>query len=371
MIPDPADPFGFSARSTAGKHKQWWAGSHRTRRPDATLADLLPHLPFYGITRLADLTGLDRIGVPVFAAVRPRTRSLSVSQGKGIDAVQAKVSALVEAIELWSAERVPLESGGANPMVLARDLADGRLVRLPWAQVSLDARVGTTPRASGSSNGLAGGNTRSEAVLHGLCELIERDALFRTESTARFSGGLIRIDPDSLGDPMARRIVRKLDFAGVLHAVWLLPSAIGSTVCLCHVMDEQEVGDEGQGWAHGSGCHPDPTVAWLRAVTEALQARLTHISGARDDTGWGRYAPLDRERLARQRAVLRDRSGLRPLQPAGRYQPKPTVDEDVADILQALARAGKGSVHAVDLDPGPAPLAVVKLVAPSLREARR
>ena len=86
--------------------KRWWAGSHRVRLPRATLADLLPHLPFYGITRLADLTGLDRVGVPVWSAVRPRTRSLSVSQGKGIDATQAEVSAVVEAIELWCAERI-------------------------------------------------------------------------------------------------------------------------------------------------------------------------------------------------------------------------------------------------------------------------
>ena len=54
--------------------KRWWTGSHRVRLPAATLADLLPHLTFYGITRLADLTGLDRVGVPVWSAIRPGTR---------------------------------------------------------------------------------------------------------------------------------------------------------------------------------------------------------------------------------------------------------------------------------------------------------
>jgi ribosomal protein S12 methylthiotransferase accessory factor len=33
----------------------------------------------------------------------------------------------------------------------------------------------------------------------------------------------------------------------------------------------------------GSGCHPDPCVALSRALTEAIQSRLTYISGARDD----------------------------------------------------------------------------------------
>jgi YcaO-like protein with predicted kinase domain len=41
--------------------------------------------------------------------------------------------------------------------------------------------------------------------------------------------------------------------------------------------------------ASGYGCHPVPTVALSRAITEAIQSRLTHISGVRDDVTWERY----------------------------------------------------------------------------------
>lgn len=36
-------------------------------------------------------------------------------------------------------------------------------------------------------------------------------------------------------------------------------------------------------WGHGAGAHPNPGRAAIRAVTEAAQSRLTHISGAIDD----------------------------------------------------------------------------------------
>jgi ribosomal protein S12 methylthiotransferase accessory factor len=57
-----------------------------------------------GMSRLADVTGLDRIGMPVWQAVRPWGRSLSVHQGKGLDADSARLGACMEAIECSHAE---------------------------------------------------------------------------------------------------------------------------------------------------------------------------------------------------------------------------------------------------------------------------
>lgn len=53
----------------------------------------------FGITRVGDVTGLDIIGIPVWFAARPNSRGLSVSQGKGLFADQARLSAIMEAIE--------------------------------------------------------------------------------------------------------------------------------------------------------------------------------------------------------------------------------------------------------------------------------
>jgi YcaO-like protein with predicted kinase domain len=57
-----------------------------------------------GITRVANVTGLDSIGVPTWIAVRPLARSLSVSQGKGLTHELAVASAVMECIEFHHAE---------------------------------------------------------------------------------------------------------------------------------------------------------------------------------------------------------------------------------------------------------------------------
>src|SRR5207253_3020634 len=64
-----------------------------------------PLLERAGITRVANVTGLDRIGVPVFMAIRPNSRGLAVAQGKGIEVEGARVSAIMESLETYYAER--------------------------------------------------------------------------------------------------------------------------------------------------------------------------------------------------------------------------------------------------------------------------
>jgi ribosomal protein S12 methylthiotransferase accessory factor len=88
--------------------KRFMDGTHRARSPAETFADFGRHLQAMGITRLANVTGLDVIGIPVYMAVRPNSRSITVSQGKGLDREAARVSALMESAEAWHAETVNL-----------------------------------------------------------------------------------------------------------------------------------------------------------------------------------------------------------------------------------------------------------------------
>ena len=78
--------------------KRYRLGTHRVRPPEETWDAVAPLFPKVGITRVADVTRLDRLDVPVYQAVRPSGRSLSVSQGKGITAAAARASAVMEAI---------------------------------------------------------------------------------------------------------------------------------------------------------------------------------------------------------------------------------------------------------------------------------
>ena len=78
----------------------------RARDCEETWQWILPAIPAVGISRVAELTWLDEVGVPVWQAVRPGARSVSVSQGKGTSDAAAKVSAVMESIELWHAEHL-------------------------------------------------------------------------------------------------------------------------------------------------------------------------------------------------------------------------------------------------------------------------
>src|SRR5215213_7437677 len=98
--------------------KTYHDGTHRTVSPTATLERLGPLLAPMGITRVANITGLDHVGVPVVITCRPNSRSLSVSQGKGIDLAAAKASGLMESVENYHAERIvlPLRLGSFNEL---------------------------------------------------------------------------------------------------------------------------------------------------------------------------------------------------------------------------------------------------------------
>src|SRR6202020_1763686 len=89
-------------------HKQHRDGTHRLVSPETTLARVRPLRPVMGITRIANITGLDCIGIPVTMVCRPNARSLAVSQGKGLDLTAAKVSGVMESIEGYHAEHITL-----------------------------------------------------------------------------------------------------------------------------------------------------------------------------------------------------------------------------------------------------------------------
>src|SRR5579863_8706810 len=76
----------------------------RTKSAGDTRRLVQPWLTRAGITRLANVTGLDRLGVPVVLAIRPAGQTLSANAGKGLDMASAWVSAAMEAIEVFHAE---------------------------------------------------------------------------------------------------------------------------------------------------------------------------------------------------------------------------------------------------------------------------
>jgi ribosomal protein S12 methylthiotransferase accessory factor len=368
--------------------------------PERTWSRIKSILPEFGITRVGDITGLDRIGIPVWIAVRPNARTLSVSQGKGPDDISAKVSAAMESLEIAHAEqpglRVEYASLGeiaargdvvdvdslprmrgsvfglsaAIPWTLAADWKTGAAVWVPYELVHADA---TVPRMRGagvfihSTNGLASGNIRAEAMLHGLCEVIERDALALFEQAAPEMQAARRLDLTTIDDPIATRLIERLAAAEIVPIAWDATSDIGIATVRVALHDEtSDPVTRPLPASLGAGCHPDRRVAFCRAVTEAAQGRLTGIAGSRDDIGRSRYRDSQSAvALAGYRQAAHDESGERPFGGV----PTHTCDSVTADlerVLAQLARAGLERVIFVDLGRPGMPVSVVRVIVPGL-----
>lgn len=304
-------------------------GTFRAVPPEETLARVRPLLPRAGITRLADVTGLDWIGLPVYQAIRPNSRNLSVSQGKGLTPALAQVSALMESLESFHAEEVQQSSTLAtvaemrreivydpyalpvvkrsdapfprepdyDPYALpvgrpcrlnddapvewvsATDLVTGKPTWVPRQLCELDYCVEQrvcVPLFRASSNGLASGNTIVEALVHGLCEVLERDALWRSAGARQ--SPVRCIDPATVTFESAQAVLARFRRAGMrTHIVDVTgPTGLPAfEVLLEH--------PESATYYLGSGCHPNRATALLRSLTESAQSRLAHIAGSRDD----------------------------------------------------------------------------------------
>ncbi len=355
-------------------------GTHRAATLEATWKRFSPAASRAGITRLADLTGLDTIGVPVFAAIRPMGRSLSTQQGKGLTPLAAKVSALMESLETWTAEHVavPIVRGSARQLkgrtvdirglarprgrldldarwkwVEGRDLVRDTPVLVPLEAVTLDTVFAKPPVFDVSSNGLASGNVLVEAVVHGLCEVIERDA----EAAWRRAGGDRRIVLDSIEDAACRTLIERITRAGARVFVWDLGGVTGVPVIGCAIMeDPAEPAWRALGFYQGFGAHLVPEIAIARALTEAVQTRLTYITGGRDD-----FFPFDYAR-ATDPDLLADLWQ----QLAG-----PSDDPASADELPRFAAASLGAELEVLVErvlaAGRSQIVVVELTHPELR----
>jgi ribosomal protein S12 methylthiotransferase accessory factor len=298
----------WSAIERETERPRYLFGTHRAVVPSETLARIGPLLRPAGITRLADITGLDWVGVPVYQAVRPDSRILAVSQGKGLTRVQARVSALMEALEGFHAEEITqparwetvgdmrrelpydpyalprfeaarLDDGTVLEWIAATDLWTGSATWVPRRLCQLDFRTEEryqAPLFRTSTNGLASGNTVAEAVIHGLCEVIERDACWRNRRA--------RLSPErnvvsrSVSSGLSRRLIERFARVGLTLDIVDVSGPTGLP-CFEVWLDHRD----GPALVRGAGCHPSRTTALVRALTEAAQSRLTFIAGSRDD----------------------------------------------------------------------------------------
>ncbi len=306
--------------------------SHRMVDPAMTVQAADQLRARFGITRVADITGLDTLGIPVVSVVRPSSKmAFTVHSGKGVSYDAAMASGLMEGIEVSVAEtaerrlpqrqasagqllreravflhprdvffRIPLKSYTDNaelPWIEGYDLIREEPVWVPLEFVNLgENQYGKIlPPGTVDTHGLASGNVIEEAIFHGLSEIIERDACLLTVFLAaelgwtdKIPGRPVLIDLPSL-PPVCAHLANKIQAAGL--QLYLMDLTMEFDVPVVRALIRETVlprlgrrhPNAAFVWYCGSGASVNSEVAIVRAITEAAQSRAVHIQGARED----------------------------------------------------------------------------------------
>ena len=204
-----------------------------------------------------------------------------------------------------------------------------------------------------------------EAISHGICESVERDSTTLWSLAGKEAQAHTRIDLDTVDDPGCREVLDRLKHAGMSTAVWETSTDVGipSFLCVFADLSRQTLG-EVQDYI-GYGCHPSRRIALLRALTEAVQMRLTVISGARDDLEQANYRPKTPGRQVEWFAQSTERRHFHD----GPDRNDDTFEAEVQWQLERLGAVGLDQVLVVDLSRPDIGLPVARVIVPGLEMA--
>ncbi len=292
-----------------------------------------------GITRIANITHLDRIGLPVFSATVPDSCDLlSVYSGRGLTKEQAKRGAIMEAFERFAAS-LPLVADYFGSWVMIEpnrrvdlqqinlglrqsdwrhaavrylegySLKDRRVVNLPICLVGYSPLEPFEPALFSvtTTNGLAAGTSHSDCCERALLEVLERDAWsimdYLVQKAANFVQSLgskseqmanrvndqlfcvldrrfPAIDLISL-PKTSRGIVTQIESEGITVIIRDIANDVDLPIVMAILIDFS--GDLGSGSHVGFAASFDQEQAIVAAITEAAQSRAVDFQGVRED----------------------------------------------------------------------------------------
>ncbi|HML04895.1 MAG TPA: YcaO-related McrA-glycine thioamidation protein [Methanobacterium sp.] len=375
---------------------RYFGCTHRAISPQETIKNVKDKLKAAGVTRITEITHLDRIGIPVYSAIRPSAAegAVSIYAGKGATKDQAKASAMMEAFERYSAEpqesqiennlicglygevgtcidpetlvlpKLPFDSRGSElNWIKAANIRDDKEYLIPADAVFHPCNFGNGANLfKSNTNGLASGNKIEEAIFHGMTEVIERDAwsLFEVKR-----GKAPEINLENIENPLIKEIVDKFKEAGIEIKVIDLTSDV-EVPTIAAVSDDTVLKDPAL-LTLGVGTHLDPEIAVLRALTEVAQSRATQIHGTREDTtravfmrkaGYERMKRINKHWFGESEEIIemddiKNRSGK-------------SFKEDIETSMKLLKKAGFEDVLFVDLTKPEIEIPVVRVIIPGM-----
>jgi ribosomal protein S12 methylthiotransferase accessory factor len=378
---------------------KYFGCSHRAIAPEETIKNVKSKLRVAGVTRVAEITHLDRVGIPVYSAIRPGAAegAVSIYAGKGATKPQAKASAMMESFERYSAEihndhkdkfvfgnfkdldGVLNEYISPDSLILPNLIFDPETAELEWVKstnLKADEEIFVPANAvyhpyipekaarlfQSNTNGLASGNKLEEAIFHGIMEVVERDAWSIFESKRRSKP---EISCENSENQIIKNILTLFEDAGI-HVKLVDLTADVEITTVAAVSDDAVLKDPAL-LTLGVGTHLDPEVAVIRALTEVAQSRATQIHGTREDT---------------IRAVFMRKAGYERMKRMNSHwfgESKKSIDlndiknisgdsfnEDIETSKKLLRRCGFNDIIYVDLTRPEIKIPVVRVLIPGM-----
>lgn len=266
-----------------------------------------------GVTRVTEITWLDKIGLPVYAGIRHNALegSVNVLNGKGMQPDEAKIGAFMKCIEFSLSEGskhhlqthkyplgevqnslppgLPVSAFGINlgvslspehriDCVEAWDIISCKSVLIPaqffFHSVKLEGQRAIY--GSTTTNALCSGNSKLEAVIHGVSDVLGRDVKFLDLIEDR--SALVDIQTEPYDVKLLRN---KIEDAGLTVILRKSINEFNLPYYTAFVLEKE--GHSSIAITEGYALHPIAEIAAVRAITEAVQNRLKHIHSGRDD----------------------------------------------------------------------------------------
>lgn len=363
--------------------------------PEKTLKKVLPILPKIGICEPENITSLDNIGIPVFAVDRPGASEGAVKNynGKGITVEQAEASAVMEAVERYSAEQRDSDEIVYGTYAQACDVGltvDPKDMILPYRTLDVysDAEIAWVkgwemfrgspiwvpacavfhpyypdtdlPLFRYHTNGIASGNTLEEAILHALFEVVERDAWSVAESRGKAFADVL-VEEDSVPG----KLLSKFEEQGVRIHLKDLTHDIG--IPTIGAAADDTASEDPELLTIGVGTHLNPNIACIRAITEVAQSRTTHKHGVKGNAKLQRITQeMGYEKIKAVNSVwysdLKEKIPLNEMTDLS----TPYVLDDIEAVLDRLVDVGFDMAIAVDLTRPETEIPVVRMIVPGL-----
>ena len=303
------------------------SGVPRTKMPEETCTIAQALTGETGIVDFPEITGKDRLGIPVWCTVRPREKLGKITAGAGRTKGDARCAALMGTIERYSAtysgglmdiasyEEVGLTRAvDPEELILPRKPEIGeKLHWVPGLDILHDERVYIPANAiyhpydplgmanqlfRSDPNGLGAGSVAEEAVIHGIYEVIERDALSRAEKEHALGKHLL---PES--GTYAETLMEIFAAEGIDVTMWLLDDTYGIPT-VAAVADDTITRDPFMIMMAAS-THPDPTVAAECTLLKLARNRALQIFTTEVGIHAGRSAMVEKAGYERYKRINR------------------------------------------------------------------